>query len=117
MNDVRAHMSDAQLMEKYGLSAKGLESMFAKLLSINAITQKEIDRRPTACSDTVVIHQLTAGELAQEVRDGVSDFELMEKYGLSSKGLQKAFRTLTEAGFIKEEELRSRSQSVYDTVF
>jgi hypothetical protein len=104
-------------MEKYGLSAKGLESMFTKLLSIKAISQKEMDRRPLACSDTVVIRQLTAGELVQEIRAGVSDFDLMEKYGLSSKGLEKAFRTLIAAGAIEEEQLRSRSQSVYDTVF
>lgn len=117
VNDIRAHLSDAQLMEKYGLSAKGLESMFTKLLSIQAISQTEMDRRPAACSDTVVIRQLTAGELLQEIRSGVSDFELMERYGLSSKGLEKAFRTLIKAGAIKEEELRSRSQSFYDTVF
>jgi len=110
-------MSDAQLMEKYDLSAKGLESLFVKLLSIQAISQKEIDRRPAACSDTVVIRQITVGELVQEIRAGVSDFELMENHGLSSKGLEKAFRTLIDAGAIKEEELRGRSQSVYDTVF
>jgi len=104
-------------MEKYGLSAKGLESLFAKLLSIQAISQKEIDRRPAANSDTVVIRQITAGELVQQIRAGVSDFELMENYGLSSKGLEKAFRTLIDAGAIREEELRGRSQSVYDTVF
>ncbi len=117
MHDIRAHMSDAELMEKYGLSAKGLESMFAKLLSIKAISQKEIDARPAACSDTVVIRQLTAGELVREIRAGVSDFELMEKYGLSSRGLEKAFRALMDAGAVKEAELRNRSQSGYDSVF
>ncbi|MBI4962358.1 MAG: PilZ domain-containing protein [Desulfomonile tiedjei] len=117
VNDIRAHMTDAEIMDKYELSAKGLQSMLSKLLSIKAVTQKEIDRRPAACSDTVVIRQITAGELVQEIRLGVSDFELMEKYGLSSKGLEKAYRILIEAAVITEGELRNRSQSVYDTVF
>ena len=117
VNDIRACMSDTGLMEKYDLSAKGLQSIFAKLISIKAITQNEVDSRPAAYSDTVVIREIKASELVQEIRAGMSDFDLLEKYGLSAKGLEKAFRMLVEAGAVNAEELRDRPQSGYDTVF
>ena len=117
VNDIRARMSDTGLMEKYDLSAKGLQSIFAKLISIKAITQNEVDRRPAAYNDTVVIREIKASELVQEIGVGMSDFDLMEKYGLSAKGLEKAFRMLVESGAVNAEELRGRAQSGYDTVF
>ncbi len=43
--DIRAGMSDAALMQKYDLSAKGLQSLFRKLRAANLITAIEFDTR------------------------------------------------------------------------
>jgi hypothetical protein len=50
VNDIRSHMTDPELMAKYDLSARGLQSAFIKLLDARAITQAELDRRPSALS-------------------------------------------------------------------
>lgn len=53
VNDIRARMTDAELMAKYSLSAKGLESIFKKLLKVKAVTRKELYGRFPFLDDTV----------------------------------------------------------------
>ncbi len=45
LKDIRAGLSDQDLMEKYSLSAQGLQSVFAKLVQAGAVTQTELDDR------------------------------------------------------------------------
>jgi hypothetical protein len=59
--DIRAGMDDSAMMEKYGLSPKGLQSLFAKLLGKGVIDQSEIDRRaPVAPSAFMVTDEMEA---------------------------------------------------------
>ncbi|MFC1834588.1 PilZ domain-containing protein, partial [Thermodesulfobacteriota bacterium] len=60
--------------------------------------------------------KIRASDFASDIRSGLRDSRLMEKYGLSSKGLQSAFRKLVEAGIMDESELRERSRAIEDTV-
>jgi uncharacterized protein (DUF433 family) len=53
--DIRAGLSDSALMEKYRLSAKGLEHVFTKLVGAGLISQMEIDRRLPAFFGTVAL--------------------------------------------------------------
>jgi hypothetical protein len=53
--DIRAGMSDGDLMEKYGLSAKGLESAFTKLANSGIVTVGEIYGQRRSGQDTVII--------------------------------------------------------------
>ena len=48
VRDVRSGMTDTELMEKYELSAKGLESAFTKLVNSGTMTVGEVygQRRP-----------------------------------------------------------------------
>jgi hypothetical protein len=55
VKDVRAGMTDADLMAKYGLSAKGLESAFTKLLNSRILTVGEIYGQRRSGQDTVII--------------------------------------------------------------
>jgi len=59
--DVRTGMTDSTLMEKYGLSARGLTRTFEKLTAGGFIAQAEVDRRTAHMEDTVRIdiHELT----------------------------------------------------------
>ncbi len=44
--DIRAEMTDSDLMEKYQLSEKTLQSVFKKLVDTGIIKQEELDNRP-----------------------------------------------------------------------
>ncbi len=43
--DIRAGLDDAELMRKYGVSAKGLQSLFTKLVAAGVIDEDEVERR------------------------------------------------------------------------
>jgi len=58
VKDIRARMTDVELMQKYKLSPRGLDSVMRKLLELKAITQAEYDWRPADYDDTVAITQL-----------------------------------------------------------
>ncbi len=53
VQDVRAGLTDLQLMTKYRLTNKGLQSAFDKLLSAKLLTQTDLDFRPLEYDDTV----------------------------------------------------------------
>jgi hypothetical protein len=55
LEDIRFGKSDSNLMQKYSLSAQGLQSVFRKLLRAGLITQKELDDRIPASEQTVDI--------------------------------------------------------------
>jgi len=53
--------------------------------------------------------KIRAVELAEHIRSGMADSELMEIYQLSSEGLQHIFKQLVEAKVMTAEELYGRS--------
>ncbi len=55
VRDIRSHMTDEELMAKYRLSARGLQSVLRKLLEAKLITQSEFDWRPVDYDDTVFL--------------------------------------------------------------
>ncbi len=52
LTDINAGMDDAALMEKYGLSAQGLQSAFAKLVAAGVLKQTELDERSPSPEST-----------------------------------------------------------------
>lgn len=52
---IRNGMSDAQLMERYKLSAKGLQSAYQQLLKANAVTEEDLSGRSPGFEDTVTV--------------------------------------------------------------
>jgi hypothetical protein len=48
-------MPDAQLIEKYQLSAKGLQSLLKKLIQHNLLSESDLSWRPVGYDDTVAI--------------------------------------------------------------
>jgi len=53
VNNIRSGMSDSQLMNKHGLSSKGLQSIFKKLVDAKAIKVQELfNRKPDVGDDT-----------------------------------------------------------------
>ncbi len=59
--------------------------------------------------------RIRAGDVARDMRSGMSDSKLMNKYGLSSKGLQSVFKKMVAAGILQESELTGRISLSQDT--
>lgn len=49
--------------------------------------------------------KVSAKEVLADIRAGMSDRDLMKKYGLSEKGLQSLSKKLIDAGVLKQSEL------------
>jgi predicted RNA-binding Zn-ribbon protein involved in translation (DUF1610 family)/uncharacterized protein (DUF433 family) len=138
---IRAGKSDSELMARFNLSAKGLQSLFIKLVRAGALDQAELDRRFPDRLESVTISaeseaqtgqaplqqppqkptpapgpSIKAGEALKDIRLGMSDSDLMDKYRLSAKGLQNLFDQLVKAGAIGQSELDRRFSSKEETV-
>ncbi|MDQ7782126.1 MAG: zinc ribbon domain-containing protein [Desulfomonilaceae bacterium] len=131
LEDIRSGTDDQTLMAKYGLSAKGLQSLFKKLILLGVVTRQEIDQRtPESLGDVGITgdrqsalgggkspgRTVNAQEAARDVRSGVPDADLMEKYRLSAKGLQSLFRQLVDAEVVSQREIDARMPWTESTV-
>lgn len=58
VNDIRAGMPDYELMAKYGLSVKGLQRAFEKLVEIKAIAKNEIEGRFPSAADSIYFESM-----------------------------------------------------------
>lgn len=138
--DIRAGMTDAELMAKYRLSAKGLQSLFNKLLLAGLIELEELDLRMPTFMGTIFTSQLikqadiaeVTEQLGKEddasaqqirlttvmkdIRSGNTDSELMEKYSLSARGLQSLLEHLVFSGLMKQVEVDQRISPMDSTV-
>jgi len=54
---IRSGMGDSSLMKRYGISAKGLRSLFRKLVASGVIQQSELDKRMSETHDWAVIDE------------------------------------------------------------
>lgn len=59
---------------------------------------------------------IKVGDIVRDIRSGMTDSELMEKYKLSATGLQSIFGKLVDAQVMRKSELSSRSILYADTV-
>ncbi len=60
--------------------------------------------------------KITSGEMLTDVKDGFTDAELMQKYGLSASALQSCFNKMVAAGLISKNELDTRVPEMERTV-
>jgi hypothetical protein len=61
--------------------------------------------------------QVNIRDVVNDIRSGMADHELMAKYSLSAKGLQRAFEKLVLIRALAQGEIEARSQSAADTIF
>ena len=57
VHDIRAGLTNLELMQKYRLSPKGLQSIFTKLIEAKAVKVGELDARGALSDDTVGLDQ------------------------------------------------------------
>ena len=127
--DLRSRMRPSELMEKYQLSAEGLEKVFKRLLEAKAISPDELEtfrssrdeqRTIELRGDSLGKKTIKAKDLLADIRAGMDDAGLMQKYGLSSRGILKALNRLIWEGLMSPSELaerRSLAKTVYMPVF
>jgi hypothetical protein len=92
--DLRAGFNDAALMEKYKLSAAGLNSLKIKLTNANLLQAKR---------------QISIDPIVADLKLGMTEPDLMEKHRLTLLELQEIVRRLEEIGLVASEEVRHLS--------
>jgi hypothetical protein len=59
VNDIREGLTDSQLMGKYGLSVKGLQGVFTKLVQAKIILPEDLfGRAPVLAEDSVTVEYI-----------------------------------------------------------
>ncbi len=125
---VRSGLDDASLMKKFGLSATGVHGVLNRLVSEGKLKVSELEARTSLSAQTAVIDAadikleakdeakpvISAADAVACIRAGMSDLELMDRYGLSAKGLRSLFTKLVTAGFITTAECYRSSQLARD---
>jgi uncharacterized protein (DUF433 family) len=123
VDDILAGKTDEEIMKKYNLSARGLESLFTKLLHAGVVQQSDIDNRMLKSQRSHLVDlvdypelnlpktQVRARDAVEDIRAGMSDLQLMEKFNLSAKGLDSLFQKLIAVGKIRQDELDARRSS------
>ena len=89
----------ATLKGKYNLSEEGLQDLYRQLAEARFLewTGEEFIVAAKRRIDTE--------ELVADIRSGVTDVALVEKYKLSSRGLQRVFTKLLDSGALMADDL------------
>jgi Mor family transcriptional regulator len=110
LSDIKEGMCDADLIEKYKLSSAGLESLFSELakagISVSSRNQARTRNK----------RQISQPQIVHDIHAGMSETELMEKYELSSWGLQRVLGKLLATGAITWQEMAVLSLKSEDSV-
>ncbi|MGO9572273.1 MAG: DUF4388 domain-containing protein [Desulfomonilaceae bacterium] len=60
LNDIKSGMDDVNLMQKYRVTVKGLDSVFQKLLAAGLVSERELNSRKLGFEETVDLSGLFA---------------------------------------------------------
>jgi hypothetical protein len=128
--DIRSGMGDTALRNKYGLSVDGLQSLFDKLLKDGFLDLGELRSRLSGFMGSVVIPEtdifiekggvknqpfksksartINVQEAARDIRSGMDESELADKYRLTLKGLTSLYDKLLSLGVITQMDVDRR---------
>jgi hypothetical protein len=65
---------------------------------------------------TAVKREIKAREALQDIRHGMNDLELMEKYRITDKGIRSLFMKLVAVGLLSPDEIDRRDATFVSTV-
>lgn len=97
--DVRAGMPDMDLQTKYGL--KKSKFFFYKATALDFLAKQEAKTSKSK-------RKINGHQLLSDVKSGMDDDSLMEKYNLTSRELQSVLRQIIHAGLATVMELSAR---------
>ncbi len=127
---IRCGYDAAQLMKQFNLSAKGLQSLFKKLVDAEVISQEEIDDRMASTSTWVELdadmppppdvtvrgQAISQEELLNHVRSGWESTKIKSKFDVTTTELMGMLNKLVSDGLISEPELEERNPLPSDTL-
>ncbi len=87
LQDIRSGMDDTAIQQKYRLTARGLKSLYKKLVEAGALGH---DRSP-------ILRRLNIAKVLADVQNGMSQADLMNKYDLSEEMLRQVSKKLLDA--------------------
>ncbi len=116
LDDIRVGMTDDQLMVKYGLSDKGVQSLRNKLRERGLLAEPEPESQspPTQTPQRLDKYSL-ARKIAQAVRDLQSAEEIARQFGVSVYKLPHILPSLIKYGWLTQEDL-DRRQSRHEEI-
>lgn len=97
--DVEEGLSDEELKEKYRMSDRTL------VIHKVAISGRRHRSTPAVPGRR---RKVSAVELVNDIRSGMDEDAMKEKYGLTSRELQRLFRRIISAGLMTAQELADR---------
>jgi uncharacterized protein (DUF433 family) len=100
---IKLGIDDAALKEQYKLSEQGLKSLHEKLFESGFLRRE--GRRYFIPGK----RRINTAEVVRDILSGATDLELMEKYRVSSRKLQRVFSKLVNMGAITREDLSHRN--------
>lgn len=100
--DVKAGLSDKDLMRKYRISPLGLAGTLRSLSAAGLLSRRDLLNRGVK-KRTIFINEIVA-----DIRAGMSDAELRDKYGVSQRKLRRVFGRLLDERALALEELAAR---------
>jgi len=128
--DIRSGMGDTALRNKYGLSVDGLQSLFDKLIKDGFLDLGELRSRLSGFMGTVVVpetdifsdksevkdqpvksksaRRINVQEAARDIRSGMDDSALADKYRLTTRGLASLYDKLLSLGVITQMDMDRR---------
>jgi uncharacterized protein (DUF433 family) len=109
LRDVRSGMTNKELMKKYKLSAKALKKIFGEMT--DAGIAFFADRR-----DAREKKRIQTSRILADIRARLSEAQIMNKYELSSRGLQSTFWKLVRSGSLTWDELLHVYPALDDSV-
>lgn len=127
---VRAGMDEAALMERFNISARGLQSLLSQLVSAGILKEPEIQERPSATAGSVILDVnkaelpvpaagkriIDAAEALSCIRSGMAEAALMKRFNISAKGVQSLTKKLVAAGAITAAEIEERMSTADSAV-
>jgi hypothetical protein len=109
LRDIRSGMTNNDLMQKYGLSRNGLKRIFEEMMQAGIAFFRE--RSGLREKKRINVRAIT-----KDILDGMTELKLMEKYGLSSRGLQSTFWKLVHSGTLTWDDLLGIYPELEDSV-
>ncbi len=115
--DIRVGMTDEQLMIKYTLSDRGIQSLKKKLFTAGLLAQTEPDRNSSSTQDSVPTDtKVLARKIAEAVRAGWSDGEIARTFGLLTDKLPHVFPLLIKHGYLSQEDYDERQARLEEAI-
>jgi uncharacterized protein (DUF433 family) len=109
LKDIRSGITNSELMIKHKLSKKALKRVLEEMTDVGIHFFKENSGPREKLRIKTV-------EIVGDIRSGMTELEIMNKYGLSSRGLQSAFWKLVRSGALTWEEILNNFPNLEESV-